>query len=47
MRVSRGRVVQNFSGTEVLVGKIVGLVTKGPNADVGCIYGVFLLVPHS
>jgi len=41
----RGHVVQNFSGTEVLVGKMVGLVPKGPNADVGCMYGVFLLAP--
>ena len=43
----RGHVVQNFSGTVVLVGKKVGLVPKGPNADVGCMYGVFLLVPLS
>ena len=41
---ARGHVVQNFSGTVVLVGKKVGLV---PNADVGCMYGVFLLVPLS
>lgn len=39
----RGHVVRNFSGTEVLVGKMVGFIPKGPNADVGCMYGVFLL----
>lgn len=44
---AKGHVVQNFSGTVVLVGKKVGLVTKGPNVDVGCTYGVFLLVPIS
>ena len=42
---ARVHVVQNFSGTVVLVGKKVGLVPKGPNANVGCMYGVFLLVP--
>ena len=44
---ARSHVVQNFSGTVVLLGKKVGLVPKGPNADVGCMYGVFLLVPLS
>ena len=44
---SQSHVVQNFSGTVVLVRKKVGLVPKGPNADVGCMYGVFLLVPLS
>ena len=42
---SQSHVVQNFSGTVVLVGKKVGLVPEGPNDDVKGLYGVFLLVP--
>ena len=46
MRVSRGQVVQNISGTQGLVGKKVGLVHEGPyNANVECLYGVFPSVP--
>ncbi len=41
----RSHVVQNFSGTVVLVGKKVGLVPKGPNADVECLFGMFLSIP--
>ena len=37
--------VQNVSGTQGLVGRKVGLVPEGPNVDVECVYGVFLLVP--
>ena len=45
MRASKGQVVQNLSGTQVLARRKVGLVPKGPNVDVECLYGVFLLVP--
>ena len=37
--------VQKLSGTQGMVGKKVGLLRKGPNADGECLYGVFLLVP--
>jgi len=45
MRVSRGQVVQNVIGTEGLVDRQVGLVPEGPNANVGCFYGVFPSIP--
>ena len=37
--------VQNLSGTQGLVGRKVGLVPHGPNADVENLYGVFPSVP--
>ena len=37
--------VQKFSGTRGLVGRKVGLVPEGLDANVECMYGVFPLVP--
>ena len=37
--------VQNLSGTQGLVGRKVRLVLEGPNANVECLYGVFLSIP--
>ena len=45
MGVSVRKVVQNVSGTQGLVGRKVGMVLGGPNADVEGIYGVFPSVP--
>ena len=46
MGVSGSQVVQNFSGTQGLVGRKVGLVLEGPNVDVEGLYGVFPLISH-
>ena len=45
MRVYRGHVVQKLRGTQRLVGRKVGLVPGGHNADVECFSSVFLSVP--
>ena len=45
MRSSRDKVVQNLSGTHEMVGRNVGLVSKDPNVDLECLYGVFPSVP--
>lgn len=45
MIVNEALVVQMFSGTQGQVVESIGLVTKGPVADVKCFYDVFPLVP--
>jgi len=45
MRVPKGQVVQKLSGTQGLVGRKVGLVLEGHNANVEFLYGVFPSVP--
>jgi len=45
MSETRGEVVQNISGTKGLVGRKVGVILDGPNANVECLYGVLPSVP--
>ena len=47
MRVFRGQLVQNVSGTQGLVGRRVDWVPEGPNANVEWLYVVFQLVPFT